>query len=140
MVPYIALLNTRTIGPTPSSIEVASSCPVIIKPPSPQKPTTSRSGWTSLAATAAGTPYPIAPLVGPSWRPGRRYCRKRLGQPLKLPASLVTIALSGRRSRSHPMIAPRSSERPEDGGVSPVSYSARTAALHCDQGGGATGA
>ena len=33
---------------------VASSCPVIMKPPSPQNPTTIRSGWTSLAATAAG--------------------------------------------------------------------------------------
>ena len=50
------VVEERMIGPMPAASEVANSCPVIIKPPSPQNPTTSRPGWTSLAATAAGTP------------------------------------------------------------------------------------
>src|ERR1700738_5003503 len=82
----------------------------------------------------------MAPLVGPSWRPGRRYCRKRFGQPLKLPASLVTIASSGSRSRSHPMIAPRSSGPPDGDGTSPALYSARAASRQRDQRPAATGA
>jgi hypothetical protein len=44
---------------------VAISWPVIMNPPSPTMPTTMRSGNVILAPTAAGTEYPIAPLVGP---------------------------------------------------------------------------
>ncbi len=38
-----------------------------MKSPSPARLTTQRSGYSSAAATAAGTPYPIAPDVGASW-------------------------------------------------------------------------
>ena len=44
---------------------VASSWPVIMKPPSPTMLTTMRPGKAILAPIAAGTEYPIAPLVGP---------------------------------------------------------------------------
>src|SRR6516165_11213122 len=82
----------------------------------------------------------IAPLVGPSWRPGRRYRRKRLGQPLKFPASLVTIASSGRRSRNQVITRPRSSAPANPAGTSPASYSDRTVRRQPDQRGAGTGA
>ena len=37
---------------------------VRVATPSPAMQITSRSGWTDLAAMAAGKPYPIAPLAG----------------------------------------------------------------------------
>src|SRR5712691_4824637 len=64
IVPYIALLNTRMIGPVPSSIAVASSCPVIMNPPSPQKPTTRRSGWPSWSAILQKAVRPAAEIAG----------------------------------------------------------------------------
>src|SRR5437868_5822401 len=39
-----------------SCTAAASSCALIRKSPSPATQTTTRSGWTTLAATAAGTP------------------------------------------------------------------------------------
>ena len=60
------LLTTSTTIAASYCTAVASSCPVIRKSPSPAIATTSRSGNSSFAATAAGTPYPIAPLVGAS--------------------------------------------------------------------------
>ena len=38
---------------------VSSSCEFIMKPPSPQMAMTLRSGWTSLAAMAEGSPAPM---------------------------------------------------------------------------------
>ena len=52
----------------------------------------SRSGYSRLAAIAAGTPKPIEPEVGPSCCSKRRKRRKRPGQMAKLPAPLVKIA------------------------------------------------
>src|SRR5579875_1029521 len=54
IVPYIWLLNTSTMGATPWWNAVASSWPVIRKPPSPTNAMAMRSGRISLAAIAAG--------------------------------------------------------------------------------------
>jgi hypothetical protein len=69
MVPYIRLFTTMTTIARPCCTEVASSCPVIRKQPSPANATTGRSGWASLAAIAAGTPSPMVPPFGASCVP-----------------------------------------------------------------------
>ncbi|MNF01964.1 hypothetical protein D3C80_2010440 [compost metagenome] len=56
MVPYMLLLTTITMMLAPYCLAVASSCPFIMKQPSPAKAMTVRFGSTSLAATAAGVP------------------------------------------------------------------------------------
>ena len=66
MVPNMLLLKTRMITPALYCTAVASSCPFIKYSPSPAKVTTVRCGSMILAAIPAGTPYPIAPLVGAS--------------------------------------------------------------------------
>ena len=56
IVPYMPLLTTSTTIGELSCTAAASSCPLIRKSPSPATQTTIRSGWTTFAATAAGTP------------------------------------------------------------------------------------
>src|SRR5579875_2359310 len=56
----LLLKTTVTIGMS-CSIAVIIPFIVIAKPPSPTTATTGRSGWTSLAASAAGMPNPIGP-------------------------------------------------------------------------------
>ncbi len=56
IVPYIALLNSRMIGPTPSASEVANSCPVIRKPPSPTKADDEPIGMDELGADRGRNP------------------------------------------------------------------------------------
>ena len=55
------------------------------------------------------------------------------------PIQLVTIALSGSRSRNQVITLPRSSVAPAEVGTSPASYSERTAARQSDQRGAGTG-
>ena len=56
IVPYMPLSTTTNTTPARCRIAVASSCPFIRKQPSPFHETTVRSGWSSFAAIAAGTP------------------------------------------------------------------------------------
>src|SRR5207249_4060640 len=56
IVPYIPLLTTSTTIDSSSWTAPASSCPLMRKSPSPETQTTVRSGWTTLAAIAAGMP------------------------------------------------------------------------------------
>jgi hypothetical protein len=55
IVPYMPLFTSSTTGFAPCCTAVASSWPVIMKSPSPVTATTTRSGWRSFAATAAGS-------------------------------------------------------------------------------------
>src|SRR5580692_3152065 len=127
IVPYIALLKTRMIGPNPLQHRGRDLLPGHHEAAIAAKPDDQVVGMDKLGR-------------GPSWRPGRRYCRKRFGQPLKFPASLVTIASSGRRSRNQDITLPRSSAAPAAAvGTSPASYSERTAARQSDQRGAGTG-
>src|SRR5712692_6949599 len=57
--PSALLLNTTTTIAMSCSSAVISPFIVIANPPSPQTATTARSGWTSLAASAAGMANPI---------------------------------------------------------------------------------
>ena len=61
-----AVIEHRITGAIPWCMAVASSFPLSMKPPSPTNETTGLSGATSFAAIPAGTPYPMAPLAGPS--------------------------------------------------------------------------
>src|SRR5262249_36517008 len=110
IVPYMALLKRRMIGPTPAASAVASSCPVIRKPPSPQNPTTSRSGWTSLAATAAGTPRPHPPAARPERGPRRGVLKKAVGPAAKIPGVAGNDRVVG-QATAHPPHAPAEIER-----------------------------
>jgi len=56
MVPYMPLFTITMITGASYCTAVASSWPVMRKSPSPAKQITVRSGCTSLAAIAAGTP------------------------------------------------------------------------------------
>ena len=72
MVPCSPLRKTSAVNDAPYRTPVSISCPLIREAAVPdQGNRTSRSGAARLAATAAGTPYPIAPLVGPSGSAGR---------------------------------------------------------------------
>ena len=66
IVPYMPLSNTTTMNPAPYCTAVASSWPVIRNSPSPARHSTGRSGCAIAAATAEGSPAPIAPEVGAS--------------------------------------------------------------------------
>lgn len=58
---YLRLLHTTNLASMPWRAAVHSAWYVYMDPPSPAKPTTSRSGRASLAPTAPGKPTPSEP-------------------------------------------------------------------------------
>ena len=71
--PSALLLKTTVMIGMSCSIAVISPFIVIANPPSPHTATTGRSGWTSLAPSAAGMPKPIGPEPAACRKPSCRF-------------------------------------------------------------------
>jgi hypothetical protein len=93
--------NTTTTTGRPSRTAVSSSAAAIMKPPSPVKARTRRSGYTSCAAMAAGSAKPmVASPFEITNSPGLTACQKLVAANMCAPESTVATVPAGVSSRA----------------------------------------